>query len=192
MNKNDLYNAIVNRKVGMAESSLLSLPQLAINQAMYRLDIELHKSTLKWGVGRLLSLASPELKAKWDTQMEKLNAAILAGDVPLVEELVVGSCRGVMALERSASAAGHVPFEPQWWEVAVKGAEEGQETVYRVVRHVSELGVLKPSPDRVDVDLEGLVRVYHQRIAEAFCGAKREVGKEYVASGKPMNEEIPF
>ncbi len=183
----EIGKLIMERKIGAAETTLLSLPQLAINQAMYRLDIELHKSTLKWGVGRLLELAPPDLLAKWSSQMAKLNAAILAGDVPLVEELVVGSCRGVAALERAAVAAGHIPYEPQFWEIAA-----GDGTIYRVVRHREELQAMPRGLDGPWVCLEELVAVLHARSLEVFKTAPREVGREYVASGKPLDEAIPF
>ncbi len=171
----------------MAEMTLLTAEQIIINQLLYRLDLELHKMTLKWGHNRLVELAPADLLAKWSSQRSKLEVAILAGDVPLVEQLVAGSCRGVMALERAAVAAGHVPYEPQFWEVAA-----GDGTVHRVVRLREELNAVPKGWDGPLVCLEELVAVFHLRHQEAFKTAPREVGKEYVASGKPMNEELGF
>lgn len=183
----EIGKLIMERKIGAAESAMLSLSQAAINQAMYRLDIELHRSTLKWGVGRLLALAPAELVAKWDAQMVKLNAAILADEVPLVEDLVVGSCRGVAALERSVVAAGHVPFSPEFKEIAM---DDG--TVYRVVDDFAAAGAISSTAERPVVSIGELVRGYHARHQETFKRPVREVGKEYVASGKPMDEALPF
>jgi len=182
----DMSNAIIERKIGMPESTLLSEAQMLINQMMMRLDLELHRSTLKWGVGRLLELAPPDLLAKWNSQMSKLNEAILAGDVMLVEDLVVGSCRGLEALQRSAIALGHIPFSPEFAEVAM---DDG--TVYRVVGLYSDAGALEGSAERPVISVGELCRVYHARHLETFKTA-REVGREYVASGKPMDQELGF
>ncbi len=183
----ELNKLIVERKIGAAESTMLSEPQGMINQLMYKLQIEEHKMTLKWGVDRLVGLASPELQSKWNSQRSKLEAAIIAGDVPLVEDLVNGSCRGLMALERSALAAGHIPYEPQFWEIAA-----GDGTIYRVVRHREELEATPKGLEWPWVCLEELVAVLHARSLEVFKTAPREVGREYVASGKPMDQELGF
>ena len=169
----------------MAESTELSLAQTMINQHLYRLDLEQHKMELKWGCGRLEELVPPELSEKWKSQRKKLEDAIIAGDVPLVEELVVGSCRGWAALERSAVAGGHVPFEPQFWEVTAPDSG----VVYRVVRTNADAEAIGTTPERPVVTLEELVRVFASRHAEAFPAP---IAGEYVPSGLPIDQEIGF
>ncbi len=186
MDKIAVEKALLERKIGMTESTLLSEVQVVINQLLYKLDLELHRSTLKWGFGRLLDLAPADLQAKWSAQRAKLEQAIIAGDVPLVEDLVNGSCRGITALERSAVAAGHCPYFPEFKEVVV---EDG--TVYRVVDDFADAGALEASAERPVVSLTELCRAYHTRHQETFSARPVRVAEGFVP--KAFSEDsIPF
>ena len=159
----ELIEAVINRRVGMVEASLLTPELAAINQLLYAVDIVRHKMELKYGIGRLLELTPPELRAKFDSQMKKLEAAVIESNVALVEELVGGCCRGWAALDAAAVKNGHVPFEPQFWEVA---AADG--VVYRVVRHIEELEAVPQALRERLVSLQELVNGYHAQNVKVF------------------------
>lgn len=182
----ELNKALVNRKAGALETMAFSMAQNTINQVVMKLDQVRHKMTLKWGFNRLLELASPDLQNKWASHMRQLEDAMLAENVALVEELVDGGCRGWAALERSAVAAGHVPFEPMVWEVMVG------ETCYQVVRNNEDAAVVASwaKVDRSVVTLEELVRCYHSRHQAVFGMVDKP--SELMPSGKSMNEQIGF
>lgn len=185
MEKEELNKAIISRKVGFVEHSLLNAEQIMINQRLYELDVVSHKMTLKWGFNRLVDLASEDLKKRWASQNLKLEDAVIAGNVQLVEELVKGSVRGWAALEKQAIDAGHVPFETAFFEVVT---DDGM--VYRVVRHPEDVHALTvKAPDDGVIDIASLVRVYHARHQKVFDLDKPS---EYKPSGKPMNEDLGF
>jgi hypothetical protein len=158
----ELINAVIERKVGMVENENLSPELRLINQYMMELDLVIHKLTLKWGVGRLQELAPPELKAKFDSQMKKLNDAIMNSDVILVQELIGGAGRGWLALEAAAVKAGHLPYEAQFWEVMAGDA------VYRVVRFREDLETAPKGNSAALVCLDELVNGYHAQNVKTF------------------------
>mgnify|MGYP001562563774 CR=1 FL=1 len=188
MDEVELKKALVGRRAGALESMAFSMAQSTINQVVMKLDLVRHRMTLKWGFNRLHELASPELQNKWSSHMKQLEDAMIAENVPLVEELVDGGCRGWAALERAAEATGHIPFEPMVWEVVVG------ETVYQVVRSNEDAAAIasRSTPERPVVVLEELVRVYHLRHQNVFSGAVMDKKGEYVPSGLPMDQDIGF
>lgn len=185
--ENNVFKLIIERKCGFMEQALMSPEQATINQILYGLDLARHRAELRWGVGRLIELAPEDLRNKWVAQGEKSVSAIIANDVALVEELVAGSIRGWDALERSAVALGHVPYEAQFWEVMV------EDVVYRVVRSAEDAHVVIFDSERPVVALEELVRVYHGRRKEALIRRPSdELRGEYKASGLPMDQPLGF
>ena len=75
----------------------------------------------KWGIDRLPALVSPETAAKYGSAIAKLNAAINASD-PDDTAARAGVCiRGMHAMDREASAAGHQPMPPTIWEIEIGG-----------------------------------------------------------------------
>jgi len=70
----------------------------------------------KWGVGRLRLLVSDFLRAKFDAQKDKLDAAIDTDREAYVRVQVEGMKRAWSALDKSASEAGHQRLSPQVWE----------------------------------------------------------------------------
>ncbi len=184
----ELVELIIARKIGLMEQEIMTRQQATINEVMYRLDLVRHRLELKWGVRRLEELSPHELRSKWDAQMSKLNEAIMASDVALVEELVSGAIRGWDALERSAISLGHVPFEPLFWEVPM---DDG--TVYRVVRTMEDSHGLIACAERPVIALCELVRVYHARHKEAFVARPGdELRGEYVKKDLPMDQPLGF
>lgn len=77
---------------------------------LQRMDIVVRAAEIKWGIMFGLSALVPtELAAKFQTQWDKLSAAIMASDHEGVIVLADGVVRGVWALDAAAVAAGHVP-----------------------------------------------------------------------------------
>lgn len=186
MDEIELKKALVGRRAGALETMAFSMAQNTINQVVMELDLVRHRMTLKWGFNRLYDLASLELRSKWDSHIKQLEDAMIAENVPLVEELVKGGCRGWMALERAAVASGHVPFEPLCWEVLVG------ETCYQVVRSNEDAAAAASwaKVDRPVVTLEELVRVYDGRHKAVYGLVEKP--SELVPSGRSMDEPIPF
>lgn len=75
----------------------------------------------KWGVDRLPELVSVETAEKYGTAMAKLNDAITTKD-PEQVKLRAGVCmRGLAAMDREATDAGHQPASPDYWEAEIDG-----------------------------------------------------------------------
>ena len=109
-----------------------------------RMDYIVRAAEIKWGIMFGLSALVPaELAAKFQTQWEKLSAAIMASDHEGVIVLTDGVVRGVWALEKAALDSGATPL--------------GLSPI--------GLGVAVMPPEKVS---------------------------EYVPSGLPMDQEIPF
>jgi len=70
----------------------------------------------KWGVGRLRLLVSDPLRAKFDEQRDRLDAALDSGQEGYVRIHVEGMRRAWDALDRAAADAGQVLLAPEVWE----------------------------------------------------------------------------
>lgn len=180
-----IYEKIIKREIGVLDLMKMSPEELLINQKLYALDLSRHRMELKWGCGRLQELASAELRGKWDAQMQKLNDAIMDINILLVDELIAGCVRGWNTLEAAAIKNGHVPYEPQFWELQIDTAR------YRVVRDMQDAHVASiKAKDCVVVSLEELVRVFHVRHERVF---KTHPVTELVhPANRSMNEELGF
>ena len=78
----------------------------------------------KWGVGRLRLLVSDFLRAKFDEQKDRLDAAIQSGEERYVAAQVDGMRRAWSALDRAAHDAGHQPLAPEVWECVLPSTGE--------------------------------------------------------------------
>jgi hypothetical protein len=74
---------------------------------------------LKWGVGRLRLLVSPELREKFDRQGYLLNQAIWHGDVEAARVQSARMASAWLALDKAAMADGAEPLSPEVWEVVL-------------------------------------------------------------------------
>ena len=88
----------------------------------------------KWGVGRLRLLVEDELRARFDAQQAKLDAALVAGQLAYVQAQALGMRRAWQALDQAATAAGAVPLAPEVWECVLPGSGE----VVAIVRSAAE------------------------------------------------------
>jgi hypothetical protein len=69
-----------------------------------------------WGVGRLRLLVSDLLRAKFDVQKDKLDAAIATIRETYIRARAEGMKRAWAALDQAAREAGHPPLSPEVWE----------------------------------------------------------------------------
>src|SRR5512147_991092 len=85
----------------------------AIIDGLDQVAIEMER---KWGVGRLRLLVSDLLRAKFDAQKDKLDAAIATNREQYIRAQAERMKRAWAALDRAASEAGHRPLSPEVWE----------------------------------------------------------------------------
>ncbi len=88
----------------------------------------------KWGVGRLRLIVSDFLRAKFDEQKDRLDAAIQSGEERYVAAQVEGMTRAWSALDRAAHDAGEKPLAPEVWECVLPSTGE----VVSLVRTAAE------------------------------------------------------
>ena len=72
----------------------------------------------KWGVGRLPLLVPPDLSAKFQSQMRKMNDAVWHGDVYDVEVHAAAMHRAWTALDKCASDSGAAGIDRRAFEFA--------------------------------------------------------------------------
>jgi hypothetical protein len=78
----------------------------------------------KWGLDRLRFLVSDFLRAKFDEQKDRLDAALQSGEERFVAAQVEGMRRAWQALDRAAHEAGASPLAPQVWECVLPSTGE--------------------------------------------------------------------
>lgn len=101
-----------------------------INRWIEKLDEVAIKHEAKWGIDKLPLLVEPELAAKWDAQINKLNKAIEQSCLNDVRVYASGMIRAWEALDKSASE-NHKPNKKDVWDV--KHPESGR--VYRICKN---------------------------------------------------------
>jgi hypothetical protein len=77
-----------------------------------------------WGVGRPRLLVSDLLRAKFDAQKDKLDAAIATNQVSYIRAQAEGMKRAWAALDKAAREAGHPPLSPEVWECVLPSSGE--------------------------------------------------------------------
>jgi hypothetical protein len=78
----------------------------------------------KWGVDRLRLLVSDFLRARFDEQKDRLDAALRSGEERFVAVQVEGMRRAWAALDRAAHEAGAKPLAPEVWECVLPSTGE--------------------------------------------------------------------
>lgn len=105
-------------------SDPMAPPAYRIRAMVDGLDEVAHAMERKWGVGRLRLLVSDLLRAKFDEQIDRLDAAIASGDENRVRVQAAGMHRAWLALDRAAHEAGQRPLAPQVWECVLPDTGE--------------------------------------------------------------------
>jgi len=83
--------------------------------AMRPVDAIASEMELRWGVGKLETLVTPETAAKFESARAKLDVAIFNKDPDLVIQRAGVMLRGWKALEAEALRLGHKPAPPELW-----------------------------------------------------------------------------
>jgi hypothetical protein len=91
-------------------------PEYAIRAILDGLDHIALAMERTWGVGRLRLLVSDLLRAKFDAQKDKLEAAIATNCATYIRAQAEGMKRAWAALDQAAREAGHPPLSPEVWE----------------------------------------------------------------------------
>jgi hypothetical protein len=99
-------------------------PDYVIRAALDGVDLLAHEMERKWGVGRLRLLVSDLLRAKFDAQKDRLDAAIETDREPYVRAQAEGMRRAWAALDVAATEAGHAPLSPEIWECVLPSTGE--------------------------------------------------------------------
>ncbi len=109
-------------------------PEYVIRATVDGLDRVAAEMERKWGFGRLRLLVGDDLRARFDAQRDKLDAAIASQRVRYVQVQADGMRRAWAALDAAAIQAGHAPLAPEVWECVLP--ESGE--VVSIVRSEAE------------------------------------------------------
>jgi hypothetical protein len=93
----------------------------AIIDGLDQVGVEMER---KWGVGRLRLLVSDLLRAKFDAQKDKLDAAIATNQEQYIRAQAEGMKRAWAALDEAASEAGHLPLSAEVLECVLPSSGE--------------------------------------------------------------------
>jgi len=154
-----------------------------------------------WGVDRLPLLISPEQRARWQRQQDKLDEAIQSGDAARIEQACAATIRGYAALIREAEANGHKPLEVTAWEAPMVDG-----LILAVVQtlpeqHAHQRACARDGRRNVQVwTVEEIARVLHRvspahavgDIKQAFPGAEVVQLRPRAVTAAPIDDEIPF
>jgi hypothetical protein len=144
-----------------------------------------------WGVGRLRRLVGDDLRAKFDAQKDKLDAAIVTNQLHYIRAQADGMRRAWTALDKAANEAGHRPLSPEVWECILPGSGE----VVAIVRSEAEAHhVCRDVRAFAIAEIGHLIEVLGPTVLEAkrvFPGEKLGAIRTSAVKEVP-GDEIPF
>lgn len=105
-------------------TDLMAPPHYVIHAIVDGLDEIARGMERKWGIGRLRLLVSDLLRAKFDSQKAKLDAAIEANREPYIRAQAEGMKRAYAALDQAAQESGHQPLSSEVWECILPSSGE--------------------------------------------------------------------
>jgi hypothetical protein len=146
----------------------------------------------KWGVGRLRLLVSDFLRAKFDEQKDRLDAALQSGEERFVAAQVEGMRRAWQALDRAAHEAGTSPLAPQVWECVLPSTGEilslvrSAEEAHHITREgrvftVAEVALL------IEALGDGVLNIKQKFPGATVTGIRRKAPADWA-----HGDEIPF
>jgi hypothetical protein len=162
-----------------------------VQQWLDKLDQEMISYEARWGVDVLPKVAPPELRAKWDKQMEKLNTAILENDVMVIGDLVSGAIRGLVALEQHAYNSGHRQHgQPIAWTVRMPDGRQLAIVENNIQAGVLQ-GVTKYNDNTVIYTIE---QIAHMVAKLDLCSVidKREAVEAQPKTKRTQDEDFSF
>ena len=143
------------------------------------------------GAGRLRLLVDPELRAKFDSQRLKLDAAIREGELADVRREARRMVTAWRALDKAATEAGKQALPPQCWEVAL---DDG--TVAVIVRDDEAASLVQHDGRQVAVwTLAEVGRVLSARMGAVTASKLTFPGatvKAVRTPADPLNDEVPI
>ncbi len=145
----------------------------------------------KWGVDRLRLLVADPLRARFDAQKDKLDAAVVANEERYVRAQAEGMKRAWAVLGKAAIEAGARPLSPEVWECALPSSG----TVVAIVRSSAEARHL--AGERVVFSLEEVARLIDNLPAAVLETKRVFPGAEVARVGPPeidweRGDDIPF
>lgn len=142
----------------------------------------------KWGIGRLRLLVSDDLRARFDAQGEKFNAAIESAQSDLMTVQAEGMKRAWQTLDKAAENAGHKPVSAEVWEVKLPGSGK----IVALVRTSAEAHLVA-LPERETWTLSEIAHLI-EHAGSIVADIKRTFpGAEITAiHGKPQPSPQPF
>ena len=165
-----------------------------IHGALKPVDAVARDMEVKWGVGRLQELVSPETAAKFEAARAKLDVAIHDNNVALVIKRASIMERGWKALEKEAIDAGHKPAPPEIW-FAHAPEEDGQGKVSFAIAKDNTAATLAQTdvPVYTVQEIARIVRAWRSEF-DSHHAKKVFPGAEVVSiTGEEIFEdEIPF
>lgn len=161
-----------------------------INAALRPLDAVARDAEVRWGIGKLESLADPELAARFEQARVRLDTALRGDDVNAVVERCKDMIKGWKILEKRVSAAGHKPREFRVW---YQKGDAGQK--YAFIQDMADAQFV--DSDAIAYSLEEMARLLDDRfqtinkVKELWPGAKVENVKSKQKK-EVFNDDIPF
>ena len=161
-----------------------------INAAVKSLDAVARDAEVRWGIGKLESLADPELAVRFEQARVRLNAALNGDDVNEVVARCKDMIRGWKILEKRVSDAGHKPAEFRVW---YHKADDGRK--YAFVQDPADARLV--DKDAVAYTLDEIARLIDNKyqtinnVKDLWPGAEVESSKPKTTA-KEFNDDVPF
>ena len=102
-----------------------SMQEIQCDYALAPFDRMARAMELKWGIGVLEELVTPETAMKFGSAMAKLNEAINAGDPEMTAARAAVCMRGLEAMVREARGSSAAPASVVVWIVEADGHQFG-------------------------------------------------------------------
>ena len=148
------------------------------------LDCVVFEIEKTWGVDKLRLEVGDELRARFDAQLKKLNAAIIKNDTPKIKKAASAMRRAWWALDGTARAEGKKPAGEAVWV----GKHPSGETVCIYTTAASIVDIAEhPSAFHVS-ELVKFIPAEVLKVKKTFPGSKvSKVQQKY-----EFDDEIPF
>ena len=155
-----------------------------INAAVRSLDAVARDAEVRWGIGKLESLADPELAARFEQARVRLNAALNGEDVNEVVARCKDMIKGWKVIEKRVREAGHQPADMRVW---YHKSDDGR--TYAFVQDPADATLVEKGA--VAYSLDEVVRLLDQRYQTISTVKEHWPGAE-VTKVKPKNTEKDF
>jgi len=162
-----------------------------INAALRSLDAVARDAEVRWGIGKLESLADPELAARFEQARVRLNTALHGDDVNAVVDRCKDMIKGWKILEKRVSAAGHKPQEFRVW---YHKGDAGQK--YAFIQDAADAKFV--DSDAIPYTMDDIARLIDTKyplvnqVKEMWPGSVVESVKPTKTKNEELNDDLPF